>query len=212
MIIIIPKNSLLIAPPIGAEDAPATHPCERVFGTCQAGATCPYKDAPRGACVAFLKGKCRFGVKCREPHVVGHQGKYVSALHPCVRVYGSCRYGDQCEYANLPSDTCVKFLKGRCTFGDRCNEQHTGNMFGFMVSSLYARRKKCIHTCSLLFSLFKHRRKISWRKHVCCFLGRHGSPRAARTGNDRSGCAGSAVAWHDALPPSGLPLRGTGLS
>jgi len=106
------------------EDANATHPCERVFGSCASGDDCPFKDAPRAACVAFLKGRCRFGERCREPHMASSKGKFISALHPCIRIYGSCRYGEQCEYANMSSDTCIKFLKGRCTFGDRCKEQH----------------------------------------------------------------------------------------
>jgi len=113
----------------------ATHPCERVFGSCTSGGDCPFKDAPRAACVAFLKGRCRFGTKCREPHVVAHQGKFVSALHPCIRIYGSCRYGDECEYAKMSSDTCIKFLKGRCTFGDRCKEQHP-NAFSNMQAMM----------------------------------------------------------------------------
>jgi len=112
-----------------------THPCERVFGSCVGGETCPYKDAPREACVAFLKGRCRFGSRCKEPHLLLLQGKYVSALHPCVRIYGSCRYGDQCEYATLSSDTCIKFLKGRCSFGDRCKEQHPAAAAGWSTST-----------------------------------------------------------------------------
>lgn len=108
------------------EGSTETHPCERVFGSCVGGESCPFKDAPKSACVAFLKGRCRFGLRCKEPHLLLIQGKYVSAVHPCVRIYGSCRYGDQCEYASLSSDTCIKFLKGRCTFGDRCKEQHPG--------------------------------------------------------------------------------------
>jgi len=108
------------------ETSSETHPCERVFGSCVGGDTCPFKDAPRAACLAFLKNRCRFGPRCKEPHLLLVQGKYVPALHPCVRIYGSCRYGDQCEYASLSSDTCIKFLKGRCSFGDRCKEQHPG--------------------------------------------------------------------------------------
>jgi hypothetical protein len=77
--------------------------------------------------VAFLKARCRFGARCKEPHLLLVQGKYVPALHPCVRIYGSCRYGDQCQYALMSSDTCIKFLKGRCSFGDRCKEQHPAN-------------------------------------------------------------------------------------
>jgi len=110
---------------------PTTHPCERVFGVCKSGEQCHYKDAPRSACVSFLKGKCRFGNACRETHFLNHEGKYISAFHPCLRVFSDCKFGDKCEYAQLPSTSCIKFLKGKCSFGTRCAEQHFGMFPGF---------------------------------------------------------------------------------
>lgn len=112
-------------------EEPTTHPCERVFGTCKSGEHCHYKDAPRSACVSFLKGKCRFGNACRESHFIDHEGKYISALHPCLRVFSDCKFGEKCEYAQLPSTSCIKFLKGKCSFGTRCAEQHFGMFPGF---------------------------------------------------------------------------------
>jgi len=109
-----------------AQQQPATHPCERIFGVCKSGEQCHYRNAPRGACVSFLKGKCRFGNACRESHFLLHEGKYIPALHPCLRVFNDCKFGEKCEYAQLPSTSCIKFLKGKCSFGTRCAEQHFG--------------------------------------------------------------------------------------
>jgi len=119
-----------------AERQPTTHPCERIFGVCKSGEQCHYRTAPRNACVSFLKGKCRFGSACRESHFVLHEGKYIPALHPCLRVFNDCKFGEKCEYAQLPSTSCIKFLKGKCSFGTRCAEQHFGmfpGMQGFNV-------------------------------------------------------------------------------
>jgi len=107
-------------------DQPTTHPCERVFGSCKGGQECKFKDAPRDACVTFLKGKCRFGARCAEPHFIQYEGKYIGALHPCLRVFNGCKFGDACEYASYPSTTCIKFLRGKCSFGPRCKEHHPG--------------------------------------------------------------------------------------
>lgn len=74
--------------------------------------------------MSFLKGKCRFGNKCKEPHFLLFENKYIPAFHPCVRIFGACKFGDDCECALLPSTTCLKYVRGKCSFGDRCKELH----------------------------------------------------------------------------------------
>lgn len=45
-------------------------------------------------------------------------------LHPCVRVYGNCIFGDGCTYARYPVECCLSHLKGRCRYGNNCHELH----------------------------------------------------------------------------------------
>jgi hypothetical protein len=47
-----------------------------------------------------------------------------AALHPCLRVYGSCSYGAQCTYALLPHAACLNFVKRKCKLGAACKEPH----------------------------------------------------------------------------------------
>jgi len=98
-----------------------THPCIRVYGFCRIGPTCRFSKAPIGVCLQHLKGNCRFGNNCREPHIsMSNAGD----KHPCMRVYGFCRDGDNCIYANYPAENCLQFLKGRCRFAESCREPH----------------------------------------------------------------------------------------
>eukprot|EP00992_Anisonema_acinus_P007003 TRINITY_DN2607_c0_g1_i1.p1 TRINITY_DN2607_c0_g1~~TRINITY_DN2607_c0_g1_i1.p1 ORF type:complete len:350 (+),score=59.36 TRINITY_DN2607_c0_g1_i1:53-1102(+) len=114
------------------------HPCVRVFGTCRDGEACKFAQAPIDACVAGLKGLCRFGTRCKEPHYVLQNGQYVqgviNAFHPCERIFGTCRDGQACPYANLPAETCLRFLKGTCARGDTCQESHAAGGMGMMAS------------------------------------------------------------------------------
>jgi len=118
---------------------PPTHPCLRVFSFCKGGPACPFMDFPSNACLLFLKGKCRFGDRCLEPHYRQEaDGTFVASpafnpdmappppdgCHPCVRVYGSCRLGNACHFASLPAEACLMHLKGRCRFGTGCKERH----------------------------------------------------------------------------------------
>jgi len=34
--------------------------------------------------------------------------------HPCLRVHGLCKYGDQCHYGPYPRQACLQYLKGKC--------------------------------------------------------------------------------------------------
>ena len=45
-------------------------------------------------------------------------------LHPCLRVFGQCNYGDNCTFAHYPYDACLSYIKGKCRFGSQCHEQH----------------------------------------------------------------------------------------
>eukprot|EP01064_Diplonema_japonicum_P005900 TRINITY_DN13898_c0_g3_i1.p1 TRINITY_DN13898_c0_g3~~TRINITY_DN13898_c0_g3_i1.p1 ORF type:complete len:314 (+),score=74.35 TRINITY_DN13898_c0_g3_i1:53-943(+) len=44
--------------------------------------------------------------------------------HPCLVQYGSCQYGRQCKMADFPGDTCLNYLRGRCTFKQQCMYRH----------------------------------------------------------------------------------------
>lgn len=44
--------------------------------------------------------------------------------HPCMRVYGSCNFGDSCTWARYPIECCLSHLKGRCRYGHMCHELH----------------------------------------------------------------------------------------
>lgn len=44
--------------------------------------------------------------------------------HPCVRLFGFCKAGDSCAFADFPGNACLLFLKGRCQFGLHCHEPH----------------------------------------------------------------------------------------
>ena len=46
------------------------------------------------------------------------------AVHPCVRRFGSCMYGDACIFARVPADVCVFFLRKKCRNGDSCADRH----------------------------------------------------------------------------------------
>ena len=45
-------------------------------------------------------------------------------LHPCLRVYGRCKFDDECKFAAFPFECCLSFLKGKCKYGDQCQEPH----------------------------------------------------------------------------------------
>lgn len=45
------------------------HPCLRVYGECNFKSSCSYAGYPYEACLSFLKGRCRFGDRCHEPHI-----------------------------------------------------------------------------------------------------------------------------------------------
>lgn len=45
------------------------HPCLRVYGDCNFKSSCSYAGYPYEACLSFLKGRCRFGRRCHEPHM-----------------------------------------------------------------------------------------------------------------------------------------------
>ena len=45
-------------------------------------------------------------------------------LHPCLRVYGRCKFENECVFANYPFECCLSHLKGKCRFGATCLEPH----------------------------------------------------------------------------------------
>lgn len=45
------------------------HPCLRVYGDCNFKSSCSYAGYPYKACLSYLKGRCRFGERCHEPHM-----------------------------------------------------------------------------------------------------------------------------------------------
>jgi len=45
-------------------------------------------------------------------------------VHPCIRIYGTCKNGPACKYAMMPIGACLQNFKGACKFGDKCREQH----------------------------------------------------------------------------------------
>jgi len=45
-----------------------------------------------------------------EPALYGHPA---DALHPCVRVWGSCKFGETCKWVRAPRDACVKCLENK---------------------------------------------------------------------------------------------------
>eukprot|EP01062_Namystynia_karyoxenos_P016726 TRINITY_DN16145_c0_g2_i1.p1 TRINITY_DN16145_c0_g2~~TRINITY_DN16145_c0_g2_i1.p1 ORF type:complete len:491 (+),score=129.77 TRINITY_DN16145_c0_g2_i1:84-1556(+) len=44
--------------------------------------------------------------------------------HPCVVQFGRCAYGQSCRYKDMPGDTCLNYLRGTCTYRDRCWFRH----------------------------------------------------------------------------------------
>ena len=46
--------------------------------------------------------------------------------HPCVYQFGSCAYGKDCRLYSYPGDTCLNFLRGRCTYKEKCSLRHEG--------------------------------------------------------------------------------------
>ncbi|KAJ9468218.1 cycling sequence binding protein [Diplonema papillatum] len=44
--------------------------------------------------------------------------------HPCLVQYGECQYGRYCRFAEMPGDTCLEFLRGRCTRRSDCWHRH----------------------------------------------------------------------------------------
>lgn len=45
-------------------------------------------------------------------------------LHPCIRVFGSCKFNDDCRFAKYPYAACLNDLKGKCRYGVLCKELH----------------------------------------------------------------------------------------
>lgn len=79
-------------------------------------------------------------------------------MHTCVysQLYEFLhRFGDNCEYANLPSSTCIKYMRGKCAFGDRCKEHHpqsgTGGMNG--AFGMYVHTCVSTHVCVHIFDM-----------------------------------------------------------
>ena len=44
--------------------------------------------------------------------------------HPCEVQFGKCKYGSSCKYADLPGDTCLRYLRGGCAYGAECYLAH----------------------------------------------------------------------------------------
>jgi hypothetical protein len=51
-----------------------THPCLRVYGSCNFGPGCAWAKYPLECCLSHLKGRCRYGQLCKELHVELVQG------------------------------------------------------------------------------------------------------------------------------------------
>ena len=46
------------------------------------------------------------------------------ATHPCLRVWGSWKFGAQCQYYRASYDLCLHYTKGHCSQGDWCEFSH----------------------------------------------------------------------------------------
>lgn len=58
---------------VAAAGAHATHPCLRVWGVCQHGETCLFRNAPGDLCLAYLMGLCRgYGSPLGQGHYNHH--------------------------------------------------------------------------------------------------------------------------------------------
>ena len=45
--------------------------------------------------------------------------------HPCIAQKGSCRYGNNCDFAAVRADACLQHLRhGSCRFGNNCKYIH----------------------------------------------------------------------------------------
>lgn len=44
--------------------------------------------------------------------------------HPCLRVWGECKFGPSCQFINAAYDLCLHFAKGYCSEGDYCTFSH----------------------------------------------------------------------------------------
>lgn len=103
-----PSNSIAPPPPNSANAVPS-----RPTTTSAAG---PALQRPGAAPTTWL-----------NPSAVPYGATGSLATHPCVRVYGHCRFGERCAYAQFPAMACLSFLKGKCRFGDTCHELHPRN-------------------------------------------------------------------------------------
>ena len=61
------------------KDSTRLHPCIRVYGFCNYKDECIFACYPYEACLNHIKGKCRFGGRCKELHVDPNDPKYQNA-------------------------------------------------------------------------------------------------------------------------------------
>ncbi|CAD2217498.1 RNA binding protein [Angomonas deanei] len=76
-------------------------------------------EAPQGNLAGSRANNSR---RFDNPRFKGGHGK--QATHPCLRVYGTCNFMDDCTFANYPYEACLNYIKGKCRFGDSCKELH----------------------------------------------------------------------------------------
>uniref|UniRef100_A0A7S4LMG3 C3H1-type domain-containing protein n=1 Tax=Eutreptiella gymnastica TaxID=73025 RepID=A0A7S4LMG3_9EUGL len=86
--------------------------------TCHKGDNCPFiHPADASELIYRSSPRPRDAEESMAPHkrqrLDGPQPRFNPELHPCLRVRGSCAFGDQCKFALKPRDACLLCLKRR---------------------------------------------------------------------------------------------------
>lgn len=50
--------------------------------------------------------------------------QFCTAKHPCLWIFGSCRYPKSCLFRECPQNLCLGFVRGHCPSGTECNLVH----------------------------------------------------------------------------------------
>eukprot|EP00668_Euglena_longa_P014149 GGOE01018123.1.p1 GENE.GGOE01018123.1~~GGOE01018123.1.p1 ORF type:complete len:512 (+),score=140.33 GGOE01018123.1:64-1599(+) len=67
--------------------------------------------------------------------------------HPCLRVWGECKFGPSCQYLQATYDLCLHFAKGYCSQGRSCPFSHdpTWGIPEYGAAPTHDEMPVCIH-------------------------------------------------------------------
>jgi hypothetical protein len=90
----------------------------------------------------------------RSPPPPGALLATTTRMHPCLRVFGYCKFGEKCVFAKEPINMCLDFLKQKCT-----------------IRRVLFRGTSASRSCDVLFRFSCDTSRSRWRWNKCLMNG-----------------------------------------